>query len=106
MENEFGLKTRFTIWVEQIVFRFWWVFTFAYLCFFIYEQGQKSIWNEYKTLELKYDWLLKEKEIALAEKEDKVRQINSQSDPDFVELVLMKGLGLVPEGQTKVVFKN
>jgi cell division protein FtsB len=31
-------------------------------------------------------------------------QINSQSDPEYVELVLRKGLGLVPEGQTKVYF--
>lgn len=36
--------------------------------------------------------------------EDLTLQINSQSDPEYVELILRKGLGLVPEGQTKVYF--
>lgn len=31
-------------------------------------------------------------------------EINSQSDPAWVELMLMKNLGLVPEGQIKVFF--
>lgn len=102
MDDVLELKTKRALWIEEKVFQFWWVAAFAWICFCIYEQGQKSAWNEYLLLEQKYDRLLREKEIALTERENKIREINSQSDPDFVELVLMKGLGLVPEGQKKV----
>ena len=44
------------------------------------------------------------KEFLLEEKEDLKLQINSQKDPAWIELTLMKGLGLVPEGQLKVYF--
>lgn len=33
-----------------------------------------------------------------------IQQINSQSDPAWIELVLKRELGLIPEGQKKVVF--
>jgi hypothetical protein len=46
------------------------------------------------------------KQEALEEKEDLVLQIHSQSDPEWVEMVLKKRLGVVPEGQRKVYFKN
>jgi cell division protein FtsL len=36
--------------------------------------------------------------------EDLSLQIASQSDPAWIELILKKRLGLVPEGQTKVYF--
>lgn len=47
-----------------------------------------------------------EKSIALEEKEDLLLQIGSQSDPAWIQMTLMKGLGLVPEGQQKVYFKE
>lgn len=34
-----------------------------------------------------------------------VLQAHSSSDPAWLELVLKRELGLIPEGQTKVVFK-
>ena len=33
-----------------------------------------------------------------------LKQINSQGDPEWLEMVLMKGLGVAPEGQIKVLF--
>lgn len=45
-----------------------------------------------------------EKRILQQDKEDLLLQINSQSDPAWIQLTLMKGLGLVPEGQLKVYF--
>jgi hypothetical protein len=44
------------------------------------------------------------KKVALVEQEDLIRQVNSQSDPAWIQLVLMKGLGVVPEDQIKVYF--
>ena len=48
----------------------------------------------------------KEKILALQEKEDLALQIASQNDPGWIELVLMRDLGLVPEGWLKVHFKQ
>jgi hypothetical protein len=45
-----------------------------------------------------------EKAQLLDTREDLLLQIHSQSDPAWVRLTLMKGLGLVPEGQLKVYF--
>ncbi|MCE2983850.1 MAG: hypothetical protein LW832_09830 [Parachlamydia sp.] len=50
--------------------------------------------------------LQKEKRTALKRQEDLQLQINSQSDPAWIELTLMKGLGLVPEGEQKVYFQK
>lgn len=46
------------------------------------------------------------KQFARAEREDLALQIHSQSDSDWIEMVLKKRLGLVPEGQMKVYFKT
>lgn len=53
----------------------------------------------------RYLALKAEQRLLEAVQEDLLLQINSQSDPAWVELILMKGLGLVPEGQTKAVFE-
>lgn len=45
-----------------------------------------------------------EKQKALQKQQDLKWQINSQSDLAWIELTLMKGLGLVPEGKKKVFF--
>lgn len=45
-----------------------------------------------------------EKEKALKTKEELMLHINSESDPAWVELTLMKELGLTPEDYTKVFF--
>lgn len=57
-------------------------------------------------LTLRLDDLKTKREYMLREKADLMQQINSQSDPLWIERVLMKGLGLVPEGQKKILFKD
>lgn len=47
-----------------------------------------------------------EKIKALNEKEDLLLKIASQDDPCYIELVLTKELGVVPEGQMKVYFRD
>jgi len=45
------------------------------------------------------------KENALRSHDDLLLQINSQSDPAWVEMVLKRNLGMVSEGQIKVYFE-
>ena len=47
----------------------------------------------------------KEKQIAIQEREELTACLQSESDPAWTELVLMKELGVVPEGWIKVHFK-
>lgn len=70
-----------------------------------YERGLQTIEIAFAKLHQQYAELLNEEKKALALNQDYTLQINSQSDPEWIELTLMKGLGLVPEDQVKVVFK-
>ncbi len=88
------------------IFKSWWVILFVLFCFMLYEQGIRQVNGQYKFLKKQLDALENEKEDALAKQNDLLLQINSHSDPAWIELTLMKGLGLVPEGQTKIYFKK
>src|SRR5438309_2107107 len=84
---------------ETVVVRSWWIFLFLAICYVFYSHGQQKknlIFSELKSrlTELEY-----QKELALRHKEELLLQINSQSDPAWIQLILMKGLGVVPEGQ-------
>jgi hypothetical protein len=84
----------------------WWVILFALFCYILFEQGAKVRQRDYAKLTEQLDNLEKQKLEAKVLQEDLLLQINSQSDPAWIELVLMKGLGVVPEGQTKYFFKT
>ena len=84
----------------------WWVILFILGCYLFYEQGLKKRDQDFSKLHMQYLELQKESQLAHAQQENLLLQINSQSDPDYVELILMKGLGLVAEGQTKVLFTD
>lgn len=47
----------------------------------------------------------KEKEIALEKQTALLLQINSESDPDWIEIVLKRSLGMAPEEYRKVFFE-
>lgn len=88
----------------MLVIRSWWVIAFVIACTIIYEQGLKNREDLYLQLTEQCLSLQKEKQAALEHQQNLQLQINSQSDVAWVELTLMKGLGLVPEGQKKVYF--
>lgn len=76
------------------------------MVFYLYEQGINTRDLEFAKLqEHKFD-LEKQKKEALKLQQQLILEINSQSDPAWVELVLIKVLGLLPEGQTKVYFNK
>ena len=66
---------------------------------------QKKVFA-YRELKARFDLLSHQKELAIQERDDLFLQVQSQNDPSWIEMALMKSLGLVPEGQTKVYFKN
>ncbi len=82
----------------------WWVLLFTLFCFMVYEQFAIKSHETYKALSRQLMVLQFEKNKALTEQKRLSREVNSQNDPAFIELTLMKELGLTPEGQTKVLF--
>ncbi len=86
--------------------RWWWTISFSFLtvgvCLQAIQKKQNSI--------SEYDFLLgemeKEKVRLVSEKEDLHLKLASQSDPAWIEMVLMRDLGVVPEGWLKVHFSN
>jgi hypothetical protein len=92
--------------IEEIFARSWWVILFMLGCYLSYEHGLQKKDVDFAKLQAQFNELQKKKKMLLMQQEDLTRQVNSQSDPAWVELALMKGLGLSPEGQTKVLFTN
>lgn len=83
-----------------------WVLLFIAICTVIYVHGITKKNEVIAFLDQNLSHLQMEKEQLIEEKEDLLLQIHSQSDPAWVKLTLMKGLGLVPEGQLKVYFHS
>ncbi len=83
-----------------------WVFTFMATCFVTYAHASKKKTQMVKVLTERLHELEIAKDLAIAEKSLLELEIHSQSDPLWIRLALMKGLGLVPEGQKKVLFQE
>lgn len=95
----------FTLSTFQTTFlHYSWVFLFFILCYFGYEQKNRQSRNEYNDLIKKLTELKREKKALLETQEKILRQLNSQTDPLWIELLLMKNLDLIPEETTKVFF--
>jgi len=86
--------------------RWGWVSIFCLCTAVVYGHGMK----QKKGLISEYSFLLqemeKEKSFVLSQKEDLNLKIASQSDPAWIELVLMRDLGVVPEGWLKIHFQR
>ena len=84
----------------------WWMFLLLLGAYGVYEQGMQGIHTEKSVLSQQLYAAQKEKNDLELDTADLLLQINSQSDPAWIEQVLMLRLGLTPEGQTKVFFKE
>lgn len=93
-----------TLAKKQFYSGFGGVAVFLTLClgFYLYAKEQKD--RSYQEMAARLKALEIEKGIALAQQEELISQIQSQSDPAWVEMVLKRNLGLVPKDQTKVYF--
>jgi len=92
--------------VVTIFYRSSWVIFFALLCGMIYERSLGGYRVEYKALRNHMEELERELSKAKYIHNDLTHRVNSQSDPAWIEMTLIKGLGLTPEGQKKVVFNK
>ncbi len=83
---------------------FWWVIICMLGCGLFYEHSQQRRDRLYEQLERQAKSLLKEKELAELERERLQLEINSQSDPDWIEMTLISKLGMIPTDSRKVMF--
>ena len=84
----------------------WWMVTFLLLSALFFWQNSRKTHYVAQDLEHRFREILEQKRLVAMEREDLLLQIQSQSDPKWVELVLMRRLGLTPVGQTKVYFEQ
>lgn len=91
---------------QGVLAKYWWVFLFVATCGGVYSHALQKKTAISSQLQQQYALLVQEKEAVEQRFADLSLQINSQSDPAWIELMLMKGLGLVPEGQLKVYFHD
>lgn len=92
--------------LPQLFFRFWWITVFSIVCYGVYLHGMQKKQAALSSLMEKCHFLEQELIVATSEREDLLLVLASESDPAWREMMLMKRLGMVPEGQTKVYFEK
>lgn len=98
------MQIRIGNFFEHLLWRSWWVILFILACCMLFEHAVYPQRQEYANLSAHLEELKMQTKLALSLQSELLRQVNSESDPAWIELTLMKGLGLVPEEQTKVYF--
>lgn len=89
----------------QFIFKSWWVAAIAILSLGLYEQGAKELQKEINNFQYEASILTEKIKISKQLQEELRLQVMSQSDPAWIELVLIRSLGLVPEGYTKIYYE-
>lgn len=84
---------------------YWVIALFLFLAFFAWQriENKRAMIRE---LEQTLKSVRADIQEMMYEKEDLLLQIQSQNDPKWIELILMRRLGLVPEGQSKIYFRK
>ncbi len=91
---------------KELFHRYGWLCVFWTVCFSCYAHGMHKKSRMCLDLREKIADLEALKLSAQKEGENLALQIASQTDPDWIEMVLKRQLGVVPEGQRKVYFKR
>jgi len=90
--------------------RDWWSaltsFSFCLFCIIVLSKGLEAKEHAHEELQETIHELECIKVAALETKADLHLQLESRSDTDWMELLLKKRLGVVPEGQIKVYFQR
>ncbi len=95
-------KTTRLSWLQQG----WWVFLFCFFVGLVYLHALKNRNAALQEMAYRFSEMKKEQMLALQEQEDLQMRIASQHDPAWIEMVLMREIGVVPEGWIKVHFKG
>jgi hypothetical protein len=107
--NAAGYRKRFSLRFapnHSFILQNWWVIACLMISYFLYSHGVHKKRESLSELEQRLTALHHEKKTAIETQEELKKQVRSQEDPAWIELTLMKGLGLVPDGQRKVYFKK
>ena len=91
---------------REIFVRSWWVWLFALLCYAVYDYSTRRQDRRQQRMEQQIESQEERLTDLQQQYEDLERRLASQSDPAWLEMVLMERLGVVPEGQTKVYFEE
>ena len=86
--------------------RTWWVLAFSLSTGWIYLHSMSEKKVAIREVSFRLVEMEKERFLALREKEDLQLRIHSQTDPAWIEMILMRDLGVVPEGFLKVHFRK
>lgn len=89
---------------DELVLKSWWTILFFFLSLFGYEQAGHRRKMEEDQLKYKMHQIEQAIEQEKLLQEELQRELHSLNDPSSLELILMDKLGLVPEGQIKVIF--
>ncbi|MBI5274281.1 MAG: hypothetical protein HY860_04420 [Chlamydiales bacterium] len=92
--------------IKLVIADWWWVALFLFVTYFTYDQIRSDLDSEYKHLLTRLEEIKQEREIVLQQQTQLKLSIQSQMDPEWIKLTLKKRLGVVPEGQKKVYFKE
>ncbi len=92
--------------MEQALRRYGILCAFALLVFIVYELSVHRLTFKIEQLSDQIEMHQMLKFIAREEKEKLSLQLQSQNDPAWCELLLMNHLGLCPQQDTKIYFKQ
>ncbi len=90
--------------LEEIFIHSWWVLLFTLVCYAIYERAMIATDERIATLETQLITLQKDTSSARTLQVELREQIAAQDDPAWIELTLMRVLGLIPRDHMKVIF--
>jgi len=90
---------------RQFLLKNWWVIAFVLMAGAIYTQAIHKKNQLLATLKEKVETLNDTKVQQLERKQQLLLRIQSQEDPDFIELLLKEKLGVIEQGELKVVFQ-
>ncbi|WP_348663956.1 hypothetical protein [Chlamydia vaughanii] len=90
--------------LEEVVVNSWWLILCMLISGFIYDRAINELKQEETRLQKRANGL--QEKIVCAEKEQKELRLHIQywDDPMVIESALIRRLGLVPKGYTKVCF--
>ena len=91
--------------LHHILLKNWWVIAFVLMACGFYLQAIHKKNRLVRALQERVDYLSLTKREAEEEKEELLIRIQSQEDPEWLELVLKEKLGVTGEGELKVVFE-
>ena len=84
----------------------WLVVVFCLAAVFIYVRSMKEKKMALSEYAFRLEEMQKERLLACAERDELHLRIASQTDPAWIEMVLMRDLGVVPQGWMKVHFRS